>query len=336
MKSTQNDGRNGKQKSLYTLAQEKLNHGHPFKEGQPFRNNNGEYIVLNLNHEYMYVQYITTGDKRWHDIKTQQRIWERLGYLQPKDDIEARVTAIDQKIIDAFIEALIADGRFRMDTMYHANCLEYWHKEIFQKLSTLTPADILQALDGSHIMVFGPSNKPNLKKSAMRPEIVGLLKLMNAASVTDAASISAVFNPENRRNLKGIGPFFITQTIAAAHPGELTAMGDEKNYIPKTLQYLGVADREIEIIGSSGKYLEANEMCRQIYDMRISHLMPRVCERHSIPLTPYLAAAVMHNFTYHYGRYAYPADNLDPQFWFYDDKKRQRARASRTADPRSS
>lgn len=198
-------------------------------------------------------------------------------------------------LVDLFLQALEKEPEFLEDTIWHSTSLEYWNARVFGKLDSIRVSDLEKALR-EHTMVKRPNRNAIL--SAIREDFSkfkALLEFIAHLTGDPVHQLNQLLGRNSKLHIRGAGLFFITQLLAAAHPGEYIVL--EEN-VAKALKDLNITDVLVPTDVVSG-YIFVNDICKRIYRDKLE---PRILAG-DFKLASGFELVAVHNFLWHY--YAY-------------------------------
>ena len=195
-------------------------------------------------------------------------------------------------LVDLFFQALEKDSGFLRDTIDHSTDLEHWNKRVFGRLDSITQDDLGNAVH-ENTMVKLPNEKIIL--TAMRqdfPKFKSFLRCIAGLVGDPVNELSRLLDRSSTLHIRGAGLFFVTQLMAAAHPGEYVVLEDN---VAKALKDLQITDVLVPTDAVNG-YILANDICRRIYRDKLED---RILDGNFGLATGFELVAV-HNFLWHY------------------------------------
>jgi hypothetical protein len=198
-------------------------------------------------------------------------------------------------LVDLFFQALEKDPEFLRDTIWHSTSLEYWNARVFGGLDSLRVGDLEKAVC-EKAMVKIPNRNAIL--SAIHGDLnkfKAFLKFIANLAGDPVYEMSQLLDRNSKLHVRGAGLFFITQLLAAAHPGEYVVL--EEN-VAKALKDLNITDVLVPTDVVSG-YIFINDICKKIYKDKLES---RILAG-NFKLAAGFELVAVHNFLWHY--YAY-------------------------------
>ncbi len=198
-------------------------------------------------------------------------------------------------LVDLFLQALEKEPKFLEDTIRHSTSLEYWNARVFGRLDSVRVSDLEKALR-EHTMVKRPNRNAIL--SAIREDFSkfkALLEFIAHLTEDPVHQLNQLLDRTSKLHVRGAGLFFITQLLAAAHPGEYVVL--EEN-VAKALKDLNMTDVLVPTDVVNG-YIFVNDVCKKIHRDKLE---PRILAG-DFKLASGFELVAVHNFLWHY--YAY-------------------------------
>lgn len=195
-------------------------------------------------------------------------------------------------LVDLFFQALEKDSEFLRDTIWHSICLEYWNKRVFGRLDSITQDDLGRAVCEKTMVKF-PNRKAIL--TTIREDLgkfKSFLKFIAGLVGDPIYELNRLLDRSSTLHIRGAGLFFVTQLMAAAHPGEYVVLEDN---VAKALKDLHMTDVLVPTDMVDG-YIFANDICRRMYRDKLE---VRILEGNFGLATSFELVAV-HNFLWHY------------------------------------
>jgi len=216
-------------------------------------------------------------------------------YLPSEIDFVAYPRELDP-LVELFFQALKSDTKFLEDTIWHSKCLEYWNKNILTDLDNVTSQNLRIGVDR-----FMMSGRKPVRKALLKAiddefaEINKVLRFIRDWQGDPVQNLNRLLDVRSDLHIKMLGPFIVTQILAAAHPGDYGVMQDSIASALKDLQMTHVVVKT----GVANGYVYANGICNRIYRDKLES---RVKEM-DLGLAKGFELVAVHNFLWHYYEY---------------------------------
>lgn len=198
-------------------------------------------------------------------------------------------------LVDLFFQALQTEPEFLSDTILHSTSLQYWNGRVFGKLDTVIVSDLQKAVR-EHAMMKIPNRNAIL--SAIEGDFSkfkAFLEFIAHLTGDPVHQLDQLLDRNSSLHVRGAGLFFVTQLLAAAHPGEYVVLEDN---VAKALKDLSITDVLVPTDRVNG-YIFVNDICKRIYrDKLESRILAG-----DFRLAGGFELVAVHNFLWHY--YAY-------------------------------
>jgi hypothetical protein len=198
-------------------------------------------------------------------------------------------------LVDLFFQALENDPEFLRDTVGHSTSLEHWNVSVFGKLDSIRVSDLEKAVREKS-MVKIPNRNAIL--SAIREDFNKFkvfLKFIARLTGDPVYELNQLLDRNSTLHVRGAGLFFVTQLLAAAHPGEYIVL--EEN-VAKALKDLNITDVLVPTDVVNG-YVFVNDVCKKIYKDKLE---TRILAG-NFELAVGFELVAVHNFLWHYYKY---------------------------------
>jgi len=199
-------------------------------------------------------------------------------------------------LVELFFQALRSDAKFLKDTIWHSKCLEYWNRNILAGLDKVTSQDVKTGVDKYMMSGRKPVRKALMK--AIDDDFAKIKKVLGF--IVDwqgdpVQNLNRLLDIRSNLHIKMLGPFIVTQILAAAHPGDYGVMQDSIASALKDLQMTHVVVKT----GVANGYVYANDICKRIYRDKLEGRI----ETMNLGLAKGFELVAVHNFLWHYYEY---------------------------------
>jgi hypothetical protein len=189
-------------------------------------------------------------------------------------------------LIDQFVTGLRDEPKFFEDTKDHDNNSKQLNQQIFQKLDKITQNELKAAIEDNFMMKTPNRNTVFDQIDKDFSKVKKFLKFLAEFRGDPVENINRLCNDSSFK-IRGIGLFYITQLLAAAHQDEYVVL--EEN-VSKALQYLGIIDIFVQNDSGNG-YVYINEICKKLYQDKLKDRLKEF---------DFGMSAATHNFLWHY------------------------------------
>jgi len=189
-------------------------------------------------------------------------------------------------LIELFLIGLKEENKFLDDTRRHDEAIKQLHEKVFQRINSLTPEELKNALD-KHMMIKQP-NKNALFKQIDEDfgKFKRFLNFIRDFTGDPVINIAQLLDKRGGLYIKRGGIFFITQLLAGSHPSDYVVL--EEN-ISRALRYLGITDILVKSDTANG-YVYINEICKKLFKDKLEDRLKKYG----------FGLASVHNFLWHY------------------------------------
>lgn len=198
------------------------------------------------------------------------------------------------KAVDDFFEGLRKEPAFLDDTQQHHNDLILLQDKVFNQLDSVSPQAVKDALNAMSMN----TKTPNLNKIfehidtdfSRVKRVLKLLRDMGSTPDDDVTIINTLLDKSQRGlHIEGLGIFFISQLLAAAHPTRYLVVHERE---VRALRELGLMDLLVRQDTANG-YVYVSNICRLLFERKMK---PRLDEYN-------FGLEAVANFLFHYYKY---------------------------------
>ena len=199
-------------------------------------------------------------------------------------------------LVKIFLKELKEDKVLLRDTIWHSECLDYWNKRIFARLNEVTKGDLVEGVN-HHMMKARVPVMQSLLRAIEHDfnKLTNVLREIQNIHADPFLTLDSLLEPQGDLHMKMLGPFVISQLLAAAHPLEF---GVWQESIAKALKDLRMTPVAVKT-GIANGYIYVNDICTRIYKEKFkSHV-----DMGRFGLAPGFELVTVHNFLWHYYEY---------------------------------
>lgn len=237
-------------------------------------------------------QFYLTGQSQGNSVRLQDRM-----PMPTESNLPSGVDFIQfppqlDPLVDLFFQALERDPEFLRDTVRHSTSLEHWNVSVFGKLDSITVRDLEKAVL-EKTMVKIPNRNAIL--SVIHEDFnkfKAFLKFIADLTGDPVHELNRLLDRNSTLHVRGAGLFFVTQLLAAAHPGEYVVLEDN---VAKALKDLNMTDVLVPTDVVNG-YVFVNDICKKIYKDKLE---ARILAG-DLGLAADFELVAVHNFLWHY------------------------------------
>ena len=199
-------------------------------------------------------------------------------------------------IVELFFQALKDDTKFLEDTVWHSKCLEYWNRSIFADLDRVTRKQLRTGVE-RYMM---PGRQP-VRISFLKAidddfaKIKRVLRFIADWKGDPVQNLNRLLDTNSDLHITMLGPFIVTQLLAAAHPRDFGVLQDS---IAKALKDLKMTHVVVKT-GVANGYVYTNDICKRIYRDKLEGRV----EKANLGLATGFEFVLVHNFLWHYYEY---------------------------------
>jgi len=189
-------------------------------------------------------------------------------------------------VVELFLFGLKEEEKFLSDTRLHDEAAKQMHKNIFQRIDSLSEEELKNALNKFVMMKLPNRNLIYKQIEEDFGKFKKVLKFIRDFDGDPVININRLIDIKDNLHIRGGGIFFITQLLAGAHPNDYIVL--EEN-VSRALRYLGITDILVKNDTANG-YAYINEICRKLYKEKLEKRL----KQYDFGLT------AVHNLLWHY------------------------------------